>query len=103
MAAAEEIGLVGPDLGAMSGIASFEAEAGDAIAAARLWGWIDAQASRLGATEDDELELELESLRDALGPERLTSELATGAAMSREEAIDLALGRGGDPAGPVVV
>ena len=97
LAAAEEIGLVGPDLGAMSGIASFEAEAGDAITAARLWGWIEAQASRLGATGDDELEIE--SLRDALGPERLTSELATGAAMSREEAIDLALGRG-DPAGP---
>ena len=35
----------------------------------------------------------LARLRDALGPERLESEIAAGAAMSLEEAIDLALGR----------
>jgi hypothetical protein len=35
----------------------------------------------------------LARLRDALGVERLESELAAGAAMSLQEAIDLALGR----------
>jgi hypothetical protein len=54
-------------------------------------------ASRLGAVNEDPDEaLErqtLATLEPALGPERLASELAAGAALSLEEAIDLALGR----------
>ena len=52
---------------------------------------------RLGAgreeTEIADEERMLARLGDALGAERLESELAAGAAMSLQEAIDLALGR----------
>ena len=53
--------------------------------------------SRLGAANDDAIDaLErqtLARLEAALGPERLASELAAGAALSLEDAIDLALER----------
>ena len=53
--------------------------------------------SRLGAATDDMddvLERQtLARLEAAFGPERLASELAAGAALSLEDAIDLALGR----------
>ncbi|HWQ00875.1 MAG TPA: tetratricopeptide repeat protein, partial [Gaiellaceae bacterium] len=93
----QEIGLVETELNALFGIALIEAEVGDAIAAARLLGRIREEASRLGAASDDYVpgdeERTIARLRDALGPERLASEIAAGAAMSIEEAIDLALGR----------
>ena len=92
--AAEEIGLVVIGLDAMWGIASCQAEAGDADTAARLLGWVDDRLSRLGAPRDAvDLAFE-ESLRDRLGPERLASEFAAGAALARDEAIGLALGVG---------
>jgi predicted ATPase len=97
LAAAEEIGLVETELNALLGIAASEAEAGDAVTAARLLGRINEQHSSLGAgrfEEDDAVYAgTLARLRSALEPEELASELATGAAMSQEEAIDLALGR----------
>jgi tetratricopeptide (TPR) repeat protein len=93
LAAAEEIGLVEIELNAMWGIATYQAEEGDAITAARLLGWINERRSRLGAPSDaDDIALG-ESLRDKLGSERLASELAAGAALAREDAIGLALGR----------
>jgi len=97
LAAAEEIGLVESQLWALFGIASYEAEAGDALAAARLLGRAKELQSDLRAGRDDlaeEVERRtLARLHDALGPERLASELAAGAALSLEDAIDLALGR----------
>jgi hypothetical protein len=99
LVAAEEIGLVVIGLDAMWGIAFCQAEEGDAVTAARLLGWAHDRLSRLGAPMDaDDLEFE-ERLRDQLGSERLASELAAGAALGRDEAIDLALGRS-DPARP---
>jgi tetratricopeptide (TPR) repeat protein len=99
LAAAQEIGLVEIEIHALLGIATYEAEAGDTVAAARLLGRKRALESRLSAASDKyETELEertLARLRAALGPERLASELVTGAALSHEEAIDLALGRSG--------
>ena len=97
LAAAEEIGLVESQLWALFGIASYEAEAGDALAAARLLGRAKELQSDLRAGRDDlaeEVERRtLARLHDALGRERLASELAAGAALSLEDAIDLALGR----------
>ena len=58
-----------------------------------LLGWVNERRSHLGApTDADDIAVE-DSLRDRLGPERLASELAAGAALAREEAIDLALER----------
>src|SRR5262249_48109330 len=92
LAASEEIGFVSLDLSAAWGIAACEAEAGDAVTAAQLCGWIEKQRARLGAPRTAyEVGLE-EMLRDRLGPERLESEHAAGAALAREDAIDLALG-----------
>ena len=95
--AATEIGLVEAQLHALFGIAALEAEAGDARAGARLLGRVKELDSRLGAASDDHddaLERQtLVRLEAALGPERLASELAAGAAQSLEDAIDLALGR----------
>ncbi len=103
LAAAEELGLVESELHALLGIAAYEAEAGDTVAAARLFGRMKELQSHLGAASAwHDMGLEermLASLRDALGPEQLASELATGAAMSHQQAIDLALGRI-DPAAP---
>ncbi len=83
----------------MWGLASYEATAGDVVIAARLVGWVNEQFARLGASADrDDIALE-ESLRDRLGYERLSSELAAGAALTREDAIDLAV-RVSDPAIP---
>jgi predicted ATPase/Tfp pilus assembly protein PilF len=95
--AATEIGLVETQRYTLFGIAEVEAEAGDACAGARLLGHVKELASRLGAATDDvddALERQmLARLEAALGPERLASELAAGAALSLEDAIDLALGR----------
>src|SRR5205823_11203800 len=99
LAAAAEIGLVEIELSAMWGIASYQAEAGDALTSARLVGSVNERRARLGAPKDaEDIELE-DSLRDRLGPARFESELAAGAALTREAAIDLSLGQG-DPAGP---
>jgi predicted ATPase/Tfp pilus assembly protein PilF len=97
--AATEIGLVEAQLHALFGLAAVEAEAGDARAGARLLGRMKELESRLGAADEDELDpLErqtLARLEAALGPDGLASELAAGAALSLEDAIDLALGRSG--------
>jgi tetratricopeptide (TPR) repeat protein len=99
LAAAAEIGLIDIELDAVWGLASYEAVVGDVVIAARLVGWVNEQIARLGASADtDDIALE-ESLRGRLGPERLSSELAAGAALTREDAIDLAV-RGSDPATP---
>ncbi len=75
----------------MWGLASLEAVAGDGVVAARLVGWVNEQIARLGASGGaDDVVLE-ESLQDRLGPERFSAELAAGAALTREEAIDLAV------------
>ena len=93
LAAAAEIGLIQIELDAVWGLASYEAVAGDVVIAARLVGWVNEQIARLGASADvDDIALE-ESLRDRLGAERLSSELAPGAALTREDAIDLAARR----------
>ena len=86
--AATEIGLVECQLQTLLGIAILEAEAGDAGTGARLLGRTNELASRLGsAFEDHKDALEqqtLARLEDALGPERLASELATrGCAVAR--------------------
>jgi hypothetical protein len=83
-------------LQALSGLAVFEAEAGDPCTGARLLGRTKELSSRLGfvtEAQDDAVEREtLARLEAALGPERLASELAAGAALTLEDAIDLALG-----------
>jgi predicted ATPase len=92
LAAADELGLVVMYVDAISGLASCEADAGNDVIAARLLGWVKEQESRLGSpSEERTIELE-ESLRDTLGAEPLATELAAGAALAREDAIDLALG-----------
>jgi non-specific serine/threonine protein kinase len=100
LTAAEEIGLVEGQLWALIGIAAYEGEAGDAVVAARLLGRIKKLESDLGSAEDDQGEeferRTLATLRVTLGPERLAAELAAGAGLSLEEAIDLALGRSAD-------
>ena len=91
LAAAGEIGLIDIELDAVWGLASLEAVAGDDVVAARLVGWVNEQIARLGATGGaDDVVLE-ESLQDRLGPERFSAELAAGAGLTREEAIDLAV------------
>ena len=91
LAAAGEIGLIDIELDAVWGLASLEAVAGDGVVAARLVGWVNEQIARLGASGGaDDVVLE-ESLQDRLGPERFSAELAAGAALTREEAIDLAV------------
>ena len=93
--AATEIGLVEAQLWSLFGLAALEAEAGDARAGARLFGRARELASHLGAAHEDEDEAlqrqTLAMLESALGPERLASELSAGAALSLEDAIDLAL------------
>jgi predicted ATPase len=97
LVAATEIGLVEGQLWALFGIAAWEAEAGDPSAGARLLGRMKELESRLGAANEAPgaaIELQtLARLEAALGPERLTAELSAGAALSLEDAIDLALGR----------
>ena len=97
MVAAAEIGLVQVELDAVWGLASYEAVAGDVVSAAQLVGWVNGQMVRLGAAADPDVIALEEGLRDRLGPERFTSELAVGAALTREDAIDLAV-RKSDPA-----
>lgn len=93
LATAAEIGLADIELDALWGIATHRAEAGDAVTAARLLGHMTERMSWLGLPSDAEYIGLGESLRDKLGPERLASELAAGAALPRGDAIDLALGR----------
>ena len=66
---------------------------------ARLFGHAMELASRLGASHDESELMErqtLARLEAALGPELLASELAAGAALSLQDAIDLAFA-GGSP------
>jgi tetratricopeptide (TPR) repeat protein len=98
--AATEIGLVECQLWALFGLAAVEAEVGEARRGARLLGHTTELASRLGADYEEGYDVErqtLTRLEAALGPELLASELAAGAAMSLEDAIDLALGRMSEP------
>jgi predicted ATPase len=93
---AAELGLIQTELGAIWGLASYEADSGDAVIGARLLGWVIERQSGLGGTDwwvEPDVEV---SLRDRLGPERLTSELAAGAQLERDDAIALALAQG-DP------
>ena len=100
--AATEIGLVEGQLWALFGLAMVEAEIGEPRTGARLFGRMKELKSQLGAAneeqEDDE-RATLVSLEAKLGPELLASELAAGAALSLDEAIDLALGRSGSASG----
>ena len=96
--AATEIGLVEGQLWGLFGLAVVAAEGGDARTGARLFGRMEELMARLGAAnqEQDDVEQQtLARLEAALGPELLASELAAGAALSLEEGIDLALGRSG--------
>jgi predicted ATPase len=96
LAAALEIGLVDIQSAALSGLAACEAEAGNAVVAARLVGQSDALGSSLGAIDDNlsaERERTLASARTVLDSDRVAAELAAGAALSLEDAVDLALGR----------
>jgi predicted ATPase len=94
LAAADQLGHRGDELSALAGIAACEAAIGDAGAAARLLGWVREHWRRLGAADDDEADVYdlLARLRETLEPDRLDAELSAGAALSREEAINL--GRG---------
>ena len=94
--AATEIGLVEGQLWGLFGLAAVESETGDARTGARLLGYTKELASRLGADYEEQDDVEQQTfarLEAVLGPELLASELAAGAAMSLEDAIDLALGR----------
>jgi predicted ATPase/class 3 adenylate cyclase len=95
LAAAEQLGHRGDELSAIAGIADCEAEIGDAVVAARLFAWTREQWRRLEAAVDyddlDEVHL-LDRLRESIGPDRLDVELSAGAALSREQAVDLASG-----------
>ncbi len=94
--AATEIGLVEGQLWALFGLAAIDAETGDARTGARLFGHTTELASRLGAAYEEADEVDRRTfarLEAALGPELLATELAAGAALSLEDAIDLALGR----------
>jgi len=96
--AATEIGLVESQLWALFGLAVVETEVGEARTGARLFGRMKELMSQLGAAnvEQDDVERQtLARLEARLGPELLASELAAGAALSLEDAIDLALGRNG--------
>jgi hypothetical protein len=81
---------------ALFGLAAIEVETGDTRTGARLFGHTTELASRLGAAYEELDDVERQTfarLEAALGPELLASELAAGAALSLEDAIDLALGR----------
>jgi predicted ATPase len=95
LSAAVEVGVVATQGNVVAGLAECEAKAGNAEMAARLVGWSDALGSSLGAVEDlsGERDRTLAAAEAVLGPDRLAAELAAGAAMSQEDAIDLALGR----------
>jgi tetratricopeptide (TPR) repeat protein len=94
--AATEIGMVECQLWALFGLAVVEAEIGEARTGARLFGRMKELMSRLGAANDEQVDVErqtLARLEARLGPQLLGSELAAGAALSLEDAIELALGR----------
>ncbi len=95
LAAAVEVGVVAIEEAVLSGLAECEAEAGNAEVAARLLGRSDALRSMLGAAQGDDGDRErtLALTEAAIGPDRVAAALAAGAAMSREDALDLALGR----------
>jgi len=95
--AATEIGLIESQLWALSSLAAVEAEAGNPRLSARLFGHAMELASRLGASHDESEVIERQTfarLEAALGPELITSELAAGAALSLEDAIELAFAQG---------
>jgi predicted ATPase/Tfp pilus assembly protein PilF len=94
--AATEIGLVECQLQGLFGLAALEAETGDAHTGARLFGHTMELASRLGAYEEeaDVARQTSARLEAALGAKLLESELAAGAGLSLEDAVDLAVGRG---------
>jgi non-specific serine/threonine protein kinase len=99
--AATEIGLVECQLWAIRGLAAVDAESGDIRTAARLCGHATELASRLGAGHEDSDIIEsgrqtLATLEAALSPELLAAELAAGAALSLDDAIDLAIGTTSD-------
>jgi predicted ATPase/Tfp pilus assembly protein PilF len=94
--AATQIGLVECQLWALFGLAAVDAQSGQARTGARLLGHTTELASRLGAANEEEVDVArqtLARLEAALGPELLESELAAGAALSLADAIDLALGQ----------
>jgi predicted ATPase len=93
--AAVEVGVVSIEAAVLSGLAECEAEAGNAEAAARLLGRSDSLLSILGAVRDEsgERDRTLALAQVVLGPDRLAAERTAGAALSQEDAIDLALGR----------
>jgi predicted ATPase len=93
--AAVEVGAVAIQATTLYGLAVCVSASGDAVTAARLIGQIDQLNSSLGAThyrDEDWYVQDRAALRAALGEERLETELAAGAALTLEEAIDLALG-----------
>jgi predicted ATPase/class 3 adenylate cyclase len=98
LVASVEIGLVEGQIWTLLGIALCEVETGDPVASARLLGRMQRLQSDLGAAPDpSDKKFEqrtLTALRASLGPERLDAELASGATLTLEDAIDLALGRG---------
>jgi predicted ATPase/class 3 adenylate cyclase len=96
LTAAVEIGAVAIQAVIMYCIALCEAALGDVGVAARLIGQTEQLNSRLGATDsstEDWYAEDLAPLRAALGEDRFEAELAAGAALSLEEAVDLALGK----------
>ena len=95
--AATEIGLVECQLWSLFGLAAVDVESGDTRTGAPLFGYTTELASRLGADYDEQDAVARQTfarLEAALGPELLESELAAGAVLSLEDAIELALGRG---------
>jgi len=99
LTAAEEIGLVEAQLWALLGVATYEAEGGQAVrgrAPARPRQAVGVGSpQRRGRPGRGVQRRTLAALHLALAPERLAAELAAGAALSLEDAIDLALGRSG--------
>jgi tetratricopeptide (TPR) repeat protein len=95
LTAAVEIGAIPIQATILYGIALCASASGDAVVAARLIGQTEQLNSSFGATHfmDEEWYVqEREALREGLGEDRLEAELAAGAALTLEDAIDLALG-----------
>jgi predicted ATPase len=95
LTSAVEIGAAGFQAPILYGIALCEAALGDVGVAAQLIGQTKQLSSSLGATDysdEDWFIEEVAPLRAALGDDRFEAELAAGAALSFEDAVDLALG-----------
>jgi hypothetical protein len=94
LTAALEIGAAEMLADALSGVAFCEVRAGNPVVAARLLGQSNALVSSLGSPyHAKEEERARATMHAALGPDGLAAELAAGAAMSVEDAVDLAFGR----------